>query len=88
MEPKGSLPHSQELVRILSQIIPRHPFHLLKIHFNIVYSHLPLGLPGCLFHSGYPTKTPYAQLLSPIGATCHAHLILLGFITRIIFGDE
>ena len=88
MEPEGSLPHSQELVRILSQINPRPPSHLLKIHFNIISSHLRLGLPGCLFHLGYPTKTPYAQLLSPIRATCHAHLILLGFTTRIIFGDE
>ena len=89
MEPEGSLPHSQ-----VPATCPRpeparsSPYpHFLKIHLNII---LPscMGLPGGLFPSGFPTKTPYTPLLSPIRATCPAHLILLDFITRTILGEE
>ena len=48
----------------------------------ILSSHLGLGLPTCLFSSGFPTKFLYAPLVSPILVTRNTHLILLDFITR------
>jgi len=72
-------------VPILGQPNPVHipASHLLEIHPNI-----SLGLPIGLFPSGFPTKTLYSSLSSPIHPTCPAHLILLDFITRTILGEE
>jgi len=53
----------------------------------ILSSNLGLGLPSRLFPSGFPTKTLYAPLFSPIHITWPVYLILLDFITRIIVGD-
>ena len=76
-------------VRILIQLDPVHTpsSHFLKIHLNLS-SHLRLGLPSGLFPSGFPTKTLYKPLPSPIRATCPAHLTLLDFIARKILGEQ
>ena len=54
----------------------------------ILSTNLRLGLPSGLLPSGFPSKTLYTTLSSPIRATCPAHLILLYFITPTILGEE
>ena len=89
MEPKSSLPHSK-VPATCPYPEPARPnpyptSQFLKIHIT---SHLRLGIPSGLFLSGFQTKTLYTPLLSPIHATCPAHLILLDFITRTILGEQ
>ena len=68
------------------QSIPPHP---TSWRSNLILSsNLRLGLPSSLFPSCFPAKTLYTPLLSPIRATCPAHLILLDFITRKVVDEE
>ena len=65
------------------QSTPLHPTSwrsILKLS-----SRLRLGIPSNLFPSGFPAIT--LPLLSPIRATCPAHLILLDFITPTPFSE-
>jgi hypothetical protein len=56
----------------------------------ILYSHLCLGLPSCLLPSGFPTKTLYLPLFSPICATGPppSHSSLLNHPTNMGWGVQ
>ena len=84
-----SLHNSPPLVQILSQMKPVHA--LLSYFFRyflILFSHLYLGIPSGIPPSGFPSKTHNIFLFYPIYAIWPTHLILLAFITRIIFGEQ
>ena len=64
------------------------PHPTSSISILIISSDVLLGLPSGPFPSGFPTKTLYATLFSPIHAKCNAHQILLDLIIQIIFDEE
>ena len=73
----------------VSSIQSIHPPHPTSWRPTLILSsHLCLGLPSGLFSSGFPTKNLYTSLLSPIHATCPAHLILPDFISWTILGEQ
>jgi len=92
MEPKRSLPQLTS-ARHLSlswasstQSVLHHPTFWRSI--VILSSHLRLCLPWSLFPPGFPTKTLYRPLLSPIRTTWLTHLILFDLITQTILDED
>jgi hypothetical protein len=71
-----------------SPIQSPHPHPTFWRSTLILSSYLRLGLPSCLFPSGFPTKNLYTTLPSHIRTTCPAYLMLLDFITRTRLGKE
>jgi len=61
-------------------------FHPVPLQATwITFSHLRLGLPSGLFHSGIPTTTVFAFLFSLIYVRCSTILILIDLINLITF---
>ena len=76
-------------VPILSQLDPVDisTSNFLKTHLNIILPSTP-GSPQWSLSLRLPHQNPeYASPLS-VFATCPAHVFLLDFITRTIFGEE
>ena len=76
-------------VYILGQPNPVHipTSHLLEIHPNIIHPSTPRS-PQWSPSLRFPHQDPTHPFSSPIRATCPAYLILLGFITHTILGEE
>ena len=84
MEPECSLPHSKAHDTCPN---PEPDQSTSCSSILILSSHPHLGLPSGLFLSGFPNQTQYAPRLSPMHATCSAHLSH-NLITQIITGDQ
>jgi hypothetical protein len=77
MEPEGLSPYLQEHATCPCPEPDRsslRPHPTFRRSILILSSHLCLCLPSDLLPSGFPTKALHAPLLSPIRATCPAHL--------------
>jgi hypothetical protein len=85
MKPEILFPHLQALATYpypeSDQSMPCHLIPISWRSFLLLYFYLRLGLSNDLFAWGLSTKTLYAPLLSRLGVTFPAHLILLVLIT-------
>ena len=90
MQPEGSLLHLRVpatcLYRKPYQTSPRPPSNFLKIQLIILPS-MPESSMWSLSRR-FPHQNPLHTSPSPTHATCPAHLIILDFITQIIFGGK
>jgi hypothetical protein len=66
MQPEGSLPYLQvPAICPYPESTPSSPHHPTNIlNFNLLFSHLRLGFPNCLFPSVFP-PTPSTHLSTP-----------------------
>jgi hypothetical protein len=92
-EPEGSSPQSQQLAtdpypEPVESNPPPPPQAISLRSVLIPSSRLRLSLPSDLFPAGFPTKTLYTFLSSPVRVTCPAHLIRLDLICLMISEDE
>ena len=62
------------------------PFHFLKIHY-ILFPSIPASSKWFLSLKLSHQNPVYTAVL-PLHATCPAHLILIDYITRTIFGEQ
>ena len=76
-------------VPILSQLDPVHTptSQFLKIHLNIIAPSMPWS-PRWSLSFRFPHQNPVYTSALPHTHTCPAHIILLDFITRTIWGEE
>jgi hypothetical protein len=79
---------SPPLVPILSQMLPVHTFppYFSKIHSNIKVLSTP-GSSKWSIPSGFLVKIMYIFLISPNHSACPSHLIIIGFMTLILFDE-
>ena len=91
MEPESSLPHSQVPVTCPypepAWSSPYPHIQIPEYHLNIILPSTPVSSKWSLSLRFLHQNPVYASTV-PIRATCLAHLILLDFITRKIFGKE
>jgi hypothetical protein len=82
--------NSSPPVPILSQSNPIHPLPqpITPRSVLIPYSHLCLRLPSALFLLGFPTKTFYTFISSPMRTTCPTHLIRFCLICLMMSGTS
>jgi hypothetical protein len=78
---------SPPLDRILSQMNPVHNLPPYFYNHSNTSSYLHLVFPCGLSVSGFPTKILCAFIMLSICAKCLAHLIFLGLIILIVYGE-